>query len=126
MPARLPLISAAAIAVLGITGCAGNNASSGDAPHSLTVKSSATSCTVSAAEAPAGAIRFTVANTGDQVTEFYLLRDDKKSIAGEVENVGPGLSRDLTVQLDAGTYYTSCKPGMQGDGVGMASFTVTP
>ncbi|RNE63829.1 iron uptake system protein EfeO [Cryobacterium tepidiphilum] len=125
MPARLPLLAAAAVTLLGLTGCAADDGPSGDTP-ALTVESSATECTVSADEAPAGTIRFTVHNAGDQVTEFYLLGDDKLRIVGEVENIGPGLSRDLVVQLQAGTYYTTCKPGMQGDGVGTAPFTVTP
>ena len=43
---------------------------------------------------------------------------------GEVENIGPGLSRDLHVELPAGTYETACKPGMIGDGI-RGAFTVT-
>ena len=36
---------------------------------------------------------------------------------GEVENIAPGLSRDLHVELPAGTYETACKPGMIGKGI---------
>jgi iron uptake system component EfeO len=37
---------------------------------------------------------------------------------GEVENISPGLSRKLIVQLtEPGTYQTACKPGMIGDGI---------
>ena len=36
---------------------------------------------------------------------------------GEVENITPGLSRELRVELPAGTYQTACKPGMIGDGI---------
>jgi iron uptake system component EfeO len=37
---------------------------------------------------------------------------------GEVENISPGLSRKLIVQLtEPGTYQTACKPGMLGDGI---------
>ena len=114
------------IGVLGLallSGCVANNPA---ATHTaLTVDSSATDCAVSASEAPAGSIRFSVTNSGDQVTEFYLLAADGLRIVGEAENIGPGLSRDLVVQLDAGSYFTSCKPGMTGDGVGKAEFTVT-
>jgi iron uptake system component EfeO len=59
------------------------------------------------------------------VTEFYLLADDCLRIVGEAENIGPGLGRDLVVQLDAGSYFTACKPGMAGDSVGTAEFTAT-
>jgi iron uptake system component EfeO len=38
-------------------------------------------------------------------------------VLGEVENVGPGLSRDLVVELEEGSYTTACKPGMTGDGI---------
>ena len=37
---------------------------------------------------------------------------------GEVENIGPGLTRELIVELaEPGTYVTACKPGMNGDGI---------
>ena len=41
-----------------------------------------------------------------------------------MENIGPGLSRDLVVTAPEGSYYTACKPGMVGDGIRQA-FTVT-
>lgn len=114
------------VGVLGISllsGCVANNPA---ASHTaLTVDSSATECVVSANEAPAGSIRFSVTNSGDQVTEFYLLAEDGLRIVGEAENIGPGLNRDLVVQLAAGSYYTACKPGMTGDGIGKAEFTAT-
>ena len=37
-----------------------------------------------------------------QVTEFYLLGEDGLRIVGEVENIGPGLTRDLVVQAAPG------------------------
>ena len=76
----------------------------GDAadPRALTVDSSADACDVSATEAPAGTLTFDVTNTGGQVTEFYLLGEDGLRIVGEVENIGPGLTRDLTVNAPAG------------------------
>ena len=36
----------------------------------------------------------------------------------EVENIGPGVgAADLVVDVEAGDYITSCKPGMTGDGI---------
>jgi len=119
----LTVASVGAIAVLTLSGCVANDSST--AHEKLTVSSSATDCTVSADTAPAGSVVFTVTNTGDQVTEFYLLGSDELSIKGEVENIGPGLSRDLVVQLSAGDYFTACKPGMVGDGIDKAAFTVS-
>jgi iron uptake system component EfeO len=45
-------------------------------------------------------------------------------VMGEVENIAPGLSRELIVELAAGTYETACKPGMIGKGIRNA-FTVS-
>ena len=50
--------------------------------------------------------------------------EDGQRIVGEVENIGPGLTRELRVSAPAGTYVTACKPGMTGDGI-RADFTVT-
>ena len=63
-------------------------------------------------------------NGGSKVTEFYLLAADGLRIVGEVENIGPGLSRDLVLAAPAGSYFTACKPGMVGDGI-RAPFAVS-
>ena len=83
-----------------------------------------TTCDVTSAEAPSGTVRFAVQNTGSQVTEFYVLGEDGLQVLGEVENIGPALSRDLVVQVPPGAYELACKPGMVGDGI-RTSFTVT-
>ncbi|MCS5496578.1 EfeM/EfeO family lipoprotein [Cnuibacter physcomitrellae] len=122
-----PLLASAGagVVLLALAGCVPNNPSSSDAAGAITVDSSADSCTVSADSATSGTLTFSVTNSGDQVTEFYLLGDDGLRIVGEIENVGPGISRDLVVQAQPGDYYTVCKPGMVGDGVGKAAFTVS-
>ena len=68
-----------------------------------------------------GSVAFVVTNTGTKVNEFYLYEGD--AVRGEVENIGPGLTRTLTVDVTAGAYTTACKPGMTGDGI-RAPFTV--
>jgi iron uptake system component EfeO len=113
----------AAATLLALTGCVPNAAPSDSA--AITVDSSADACTVSAKTASSGTLRFEVTNSGDQVTEFYLLADDGLRIVGEVENVGPGISRDLVVQAQPGDYFTVCKPRMIGEGVGKTAFGVT-
>ncbi|WP_010206130.1 iron uptake system protein EfeO [Salinibacterium sp. PAMC 21357] len=123
-PTRFGFAAAATVAALTLTGCVANN--TGDAAgNSVTVDSSATECAISASEAPSGNLVFSVTNSGDQVTEFYLLADDGLRIVGEVENIGPGISRDLVVLVQPGDYFTVCKPGMIGEGIGKTAFTVT-
>ena len=93
------------------------DAADADDAGSLSVKSTNTECNVSKAEAPSGNLRFAVTNDGSKVTEFYLLAADGLRIVGEVENIGPGATRDLVVTAEPGTYQTACKPGMVGDGI---------
>jgi len=121
---RFGYAAAATVAALALTGCVANTtAPNGD--NTITVDSSASDCSLNATEAPSGTLVFTVTNSGDQVTEFYLLADDGLRIVGEVENIGPGISRDLVLLAEPGDYFTVCKPGMIGEGVGKATFTVT-
>ncbi|WP_456847535.1 iron uptake system protein EfeO [Cellulomonas sp. P5_C6] len=129
MSPRTTAVAAALAALLLplVAACVPNDASTPGASGSaggLTVTSTDTTCDVSATEAASGTVRFSVTNAGDDVTEFYLLGDDGLRVVAEVENVGPGLSRDLIAQVKPGTYYTACKPGMVGDGI-RAEFTVT-
>ncbi|MGC7556578.1 hypothetical protein ACPWSG_25115, partial [Pandoraea pneumonica] len=77
------------------------------------------------ATAKSGTLTFNVKNDTQQVTEFYLLAQDGLRIVGEVENIAPAASRTLTVVAQPGDYFTLCKPGMLGEGVGKAAFTVT-
>jgi iron uptake system component EfeO len=101
-----------------------DSGSGGDDARSLTVDSSDDACTLSAKTAPAGTLTFEVSNSGSKETEFYLLDADGKTVVGEVEDIGPGLSRKLTVSAEAGKYVAACKPGMTGDGI-REDFTVT-
>ncbi|MBD8059761.1 EfeM/EfeO family lipoprotein [Cellulomonas sp. JH27-2] len=126
-----PTVGALALAALVLplaAGCVSNDTASAAGgstpPGTLTVSSTADACKVSSSEAPSGNITFSVKNDGSDVTEFYLLAEDGLRVISEVENVGPGISRDLVVQAKPGTYWTACKPGMVGDGI-RAKFTVT-
>ena len=124
-------VAAAATLALGLpllAACTDNaTAGADDAspdPRALTVTASDTTCELSGAEAPSGNLRFSVTNSGTKVNEFYLLAEDGLRIVGEVENIGPGLTRDLVLQAPPGSYFTACKPGMVGDGI-RAGFTVS-
>lgn len=80
-------------------------------------------CELAADVLQAGPIEFAFTNEGSTVSELYVLREDDE-IVGEVENVGPGTSRALKVDLVKGTYAVRCKPGQTGDGI-TTPFTVT-
>ena len=117
-----PALVPAALALVLLAGCTDNSEAGGDG--ALAVDATDSSCEVSRTEATSGTLRFAVTNTGQEVTEFYLLAEDGLRILGEVENIAPGLSRDLVVAAPPGEYFTACKPGMVGDGIRTA-FTVT-
>jgi iron uptake system component EfeO len=124
-PATAPAaaVSALALAAL-VSGCGGTNVADKPADGSITVTASDTACDLSKTEAPAGSITFNVTNKGSKVTEFYLYGVGDR-IIGEVENIGPAITRKLIVEVpDGGTYSAACKPGMVGDGI-RTPFTVT-
>ncbi len=121
---RLVFAGGAAAAAMLMSACADNPGPSVEGDRTISVDSGSDTCTLSATEAPSGDIVFKVTNSGDEVTEFYLLASDGLQIVGEVENIGPGITRDLVVQAEAGDYISTCKPGMVGQGI-RAPFTVT-
>ena len=127
------LILVSSCAVLGmplLVGCTDNTktedpgAAASANPRALTVQSTDTECKLSAPDAPSGTLTFAVTNGGSKVTEFYLYGEDGKRIVGEVENIGPGITRELVLKVEPGNYITACKPGMAGDGI-RAPFSVS-
>ena len=116
------LTLAGGLATAGIAACS-KEAPSADGSAPIAVTASDTACTVAKTEVPAGVTVFKVTNTGSKVTEFYVYAAGDR-VMGEVENIGPGLSRELRVELTAGTYETACKPGMSGSGI-RGTFKVT-
>lgn len=109
------------VAALSLGACASD--SSDSASGDLTVSASDSTCDVSDTKLDAGPATFKVTNKGSRVTEFYVYAEGDR-ILGEVENVGPGLTRNLVVDLPKGTYEGACKPGMVGDGI-RQTLTVT-
>jgi len=120
-------ITAATFAA-GTAGCSltqsNEPAKSSGGTGTVNVASSAKECDLTSSKAPSGNVVFEVKNTGSEVTEFYFYAEDGLRIVGEIENVGPGLSRDLVVRAAPGTYVAACKPGMTGKGI-RSKFTVT-
>jgi iron uptake system component EfeO len=82
----------------------------------IAVTATDTGCEVAQSAVPAGTHVFAITNSGAKVTEFYVYGPGDR-VMGEVENITPGLSRELRVELPAGSYQTACKPGMIGDGI---------
>jgi iron uptake system component EfeO len=111
----LPLLAAAVLPAL-LVACGGTGSTEADGTE-VQVTSTDTACDVSTTTVPAGTVTFVVGNEGGAATEFYVLSSDGESVVAEVEDIGPDLSRELTVDLAAGAYVTRCKPGMTGDGI---------
>lgn len=123
-PSRiLGVVGVAGLTIGVLAGCVAKTPAA--ASDTFAVSASDTACDVSAATATSGTVAFEVTNSGSDVTEFYLLAADGLRIVGEAENIAPGASRTLTVVAQPGEYVTVCKPGMVGDGVGRAAFTVS-
>lgn len=125
MKSSLAAIGVLTVAALTLSACASDPSSdsSTNASGVLTVAATDSKCDISSTKLDAGPATFKVSNTGSKVTEFYVYADGDR-IMGEVENVGPGLTRNLVVDLPKGTYEGACKPGMIGDGI-RQTLTVT-
>jgi iron uptake system component EfeO len=124
---RLAAGLSAAVLVAVLAGCAkdetaaGSGSDNGTGPVAVTAND--TECKLSRSEVQAGTNTFTVTNGGSKVTEFYVYGPGDR-VMGEVENIGPGLKRELIVELPSGRYQTACKPGMVGNGI-RGELTVT-
>jgi uncharacterized cupredoxin-like copper-binding protein len=107
----LPLCFVALVGGLVFGACSDSSGGS-----NVVVKAGDSSCEPAKTDLAAGKTTFTAKNEGSDVTELYVLAAGDQ-IKGEVENVAPGTSRDLTVDLAAGDYTLQCKPGQKGDGI---------
>ncbi|WP_431974350.1 iron uptake system protein EfeO [Micromonospora haikouensis] len=114
----LVLAAAGALTTTGLAACGGQDDTDAGAADGgpIAVKASDTACEVGRTELAAGQTVFEVTNSGAKVTEFYVYAAGDR-VMGEVENIAPGLKRELRVELPAGTYETACKPGMSGKGI---------
>lgn len=124
MPRRTLAAAGATLALAALLAACGSTDAPSDGDTAVAVDSGDDTCTLSTTTIPAGDVTFTVTNSGSDVTELYVYAEDGTTIVGEVEDVTPGLSRELDVTLEAGSYVAACKPGMVGDGI-RTSFEVT-
>jgi iron uptake system component EfeO len=113
---RIALLPTVALAVLAPAACGSEKDGGSSAAGTVTVSATDDACEVGATELPAGTHRFEVTNDGSKVTEFYVYGEGD-SIVAEVENIAPGLTRELLAELASGSYQAVCKPGMVGDGI---------
>ncbi|MBS9373917.1 iron uptake system protein EfeO [Rhodococcus sp. B50] len=121
MRRTISFLAAAAVLPFAVAGCTEKATSDAEA---VSVTATDSSCEVSAAEGVTGHSTFAVTNNGSKVTEFYVFAAGDRAL-GEVENIGPGLTRQLIVNIpEPGDYELSCRPGMVGDGI-RRPFTVT-
>jgi plastocyanin len=107
---RGPLMLLLGALALGAAACASD---SGD---TIEVRSTDTRCVPERTTFDAGELTFEIVNEGSKPTELYVYGANDEVIS-EVENVGPGTSRTLTVNLGAGDYQLGCKPGQTGEGI---------
>ncbi|GAB3945231.1 iron uptake system protein EfeO [Micromonospora vulcania] len=111
------LAAAGVLATTGVAACSDSDkGDAGAAGGPIAVKANDTACEVGTTDLGAGTATFKITNSGAKVTEFYVYASGDR-VMGEVENIAPGLSRELHVELPAGTYETACKPGMSGKGI---------
>jgi iron uptake system component EfeO len=122
-----PAMALAVVSAVLAAGCGGgagaSDSGSTGSDDAIAVDAGDTTCEVAATKLPAGRHTFAVSNSASQVTEVYVYASGDQ-VVGEVENIGPGTTRDLTVDLSAGAYEIACKPGMVGDG-NRTALTVT-
>jgi uncharacterized cupredoxin-like copper-binding protein len=118
------LASTAAVGLPLLAACGGSDDDGGTTSGSastVSVQAGDNTCELDRTELEAGSTTFAVTNTGSTVTEVYVYGDSGSGeftkVISEVENIGPGTSRDMTVDLGTGEYEIACKPGQTGDGI---------
>src|SRR6266536_4313727 len=122
--ARRVTVIGAVLGLATLTACAEDkSAATGDGTGPVTVKTTDSACDLSRRDVKSGTSTFSVTNNGSKITEFYVYAEGDR-VMGEVENIGPGLKRELIVELPAGKYQAVCKPGMVGNGI-RGDLTVT-
>ncbi|MGH3321268.1 MAG: iron uptake system protein EfeO [Streptosporangiaceae bacterium] len=109
----LAVTAATAVVFTPLAGCA---ASSGAGGRAITVTATGSSCEVAKTRLSAGTHTLAVTNEGSKVTEVYVYAPGD-TVVTESENIGPGTTARVTVQLDQGKYQVACKPGMRGHGI---------
>jgi iron uptake system component EfeO len=107
-PARLALLLTGF--ALALAACGGTAASAGPAtavPSGVVaVEAKEYGFTPSTITVPAGQVTFSVKNTGNEEHEFEVFKGE--AVVDDIEGLVPGLTKDLTVTLEAGEYTFMC------------------
>ena len=114
---RPPLVATLALGAVGaLAACSGNPASAAPAtpvPSGVVAVEAAKdgpyAFTPSTITVPAGSVTFSVKNAGAEEHEFEIFKGDSASPVDEIEGLVPGLTKNLTVTLEAGDYTFVCK-----------------
>ena len=104
---RTRLFAVLALALPLLAACSqsgGGAATAGSGSIAVTVNDQG--CTPSPIEAPAGTIVFAVTNGGTEAGEFEVLEGTQ--VLNEVEDIVPGVTQEMTIDLGAGTYELIC------------------
>jgi iron uptake system component EfeO len=108
-PARHGLVIA--ILAIGLAACGGGGASqpssTSAASDVVAVEASEFKFDPSTITVAAGEVTFSVKNVGALEHEFEIFEGDR--VVDEVEGLVPGLTKNLTVTLEAGAYTYVCK-----------------
>lgn len=127
---RRRTVPIAAAAILGsalISACGAAPAASGPAasvpPGTIVVTTTEYAFAPAALTAPAGAVTFRVTNSGNETHEFEIFKGE--TVVDEVEDIIPGITRELKVTMEPGDYTFIC--ALNGhDALGMkGTLTIT-
>ncbi|HEY3006780.1 MAG TPA: hypothetical protein VGJ63_01765 [Micromonosporaceae bacterium] len=111
------VILAAGVSAMGTLAACGDDSAGG---NGVAITATDSTCAVATTAFDPGAVTFTVTNKGEKTTEVYVYGEHNGAftkVIGEVENIGPSLTRNLNVTLTGGRYEIACKPGQTGDGI---------
>nr|WP_236576176.1 EfeM/EfeO family lipoprotein [Streptomyces sp. HF10] len=102
------LVLAVALALVAL--CFGGSEQKKTAARRLVVEVSESHCGRGWTRPEPGMRTFDLHNTSDGAAEVYLEDPGTHVVYGEVEDIGPGTTRQLTVQLGKGAYAFKCVP----------------
>jgi len=120
MNRRTALVAVAAACAVGALTACGNDDSSAPKGDAVAITATDSECKVAKTSFDPGPVTFAVTNKGQQTTEVYVYGQQGGAftkVITEVENIGPGITRDLNATLSGGTYEIACKPGQTGNGI---------
>ncbi len=104
-----PMAGLAIALGVGLAACGGSGAGGTSVPATVVqISAFEYAFDPSTVEVDQGKVTFEVTNTGTVEHEFEIL-DADGAVVDEVEGLVPGLTRDLTVDLQPGTYSYVCQ-----------------